>query len=129
MSVSLLKVLFVTYATITVRPEKKTPSSTKQLTRRRIISEFRDINKDNLTFSTPFNTSSVDECDIRLSPIENNFLQWHFSFRGVPGSSFADGCYHGRIMLDKDYPRKAPSICVLTPNGRWEVGKDICLSG
>ena len=108
---------------------KISSSSTDQLTKTRIISEWRDINNDNLTLNAPFDLTSIDECDIRIAPIKKNFLQWHFSFRGVKNSSFEEGCYHGRILLDKDYPRKAPSICMLTPNGRWEVGKPICLSG
>ena len=36
---------------------------------------------------------------------------------------------HGRIQLDPDYPRKAPIISLLTPSGRWDVNKPICLSG
>ena len=36
--------------------------------------------------------------------------------------------YHGRIFLPREYPRKAPQITICTPNGRWEVGKFICLS-
>lgn len=71
----------------------------------------------------------MDDCEVRLSPIENDFLQWHFSFNGVADSTYDGGCYHGKIILSPDYPRKAPAICVMTPNGRWEVGKEICLSG
>lgn len=78
---------------------------------------------------SPFNITSANECGVRLSPVGKNFLHWHFSFTGVANSSFAEGCYHGQIVLPKEYPRKAPSICVITPNGRWEIGKDICLSG
>ena len=107
---------------------EKPPKNPKSLTKRRILSEYRDIIKDNLTLQTPFNTTSLDDCEIRLSPIENNFLEWHFSFTGMKSSNFEGGVYHGRILLPPDYPRKAPSICIYTPNGRWEVGKDICLS-
>ena len=32
------------------------------------------------------------------------------------------------FYYNKDYPRSAPSICVMTPNGRWEPNKNICLS-
>ena len=99
------------------------------LTRKRILSEWKDLNNDNLTLSTPFNMSDVEESGIRLSPVGNNFLHWHFSFTGISNTPYENGCYHGQIILSPEYPRKAPSICVLTPNGRWEVGKDICLSG
>ena len=120
--------LFCLNFLIAKKSSSSSSSSTEHLTRRRIISEWRDISRDNITLNTPFNQSSVDESGVRLSPINNNFLHWHFSFTGVANSSFDGGIYHGRIILNKDYPRKAPSICILTPNGRWEVGKDICLS-
>lgn len=34
----------------------------------------------------------------------------------------------GRILLPTEYPMKPPSIILLTPNGRFEVGKKICLT-
>ncbi len=104
-------------------------SEKSSLTIRRILSEWRDFVNNSLTLSNPFNTSSVDDIEIRLSPMDNDILQWHFSFTGPENSSYHGGCYHGKITLSPDYPRKAPSICLLTPNGRWEAGKDICLSG
>ena len=48
---------------------------------------------------------------------------------GEIGTVYEGGLYHGLVRLDHEYPAKAPSICLLTPNGRWEVGKAICLSG
>eukprot|EP01036_Dinobryon_divergens_P045676 gene45676-61064_t len=63
----------------------------------------------------PFNTS-MDECGIRLLPVKSSLLEWHFSFTGVNGSAFEDGIYHGRIFLHPEYPRKAPSISIMTPN-------------
>lgn len=109
--------------------EKPSKTTGKSLTKTRILSEWRDIIRDKLSLKHGFNQSSVDECEVRLSPIENDFLQWHFSFNGVADSPFDGGCYHGKIVLSPEYPRKAPAICVMTPNGRWEVGKEICLSG
>uniref|UniRef100_A0A8C6SBV7 Ubiquitin-conjugating enzyme E2, J1 n=1 Tax=Neogobius melanostomus TaxID=47308 RepID=A0A8C6SBV7_9GOBI len=43
-------------------------------------------------------------------PLEDNLFEWHFSVRGPPDSDFDGG------------------IILLTPNGRFEVGKKICLS-
>lgn len=97
------------------------------LSRKRILSELRDIKNQLITLDVPFNSSS-DEIGVRLSPMRTNLLEWHFSFTGIAGSPYSDGIYHGRIMLHPEYPRKAPSICMFTPTGRWEVGKDICLS-
>ena len=128
-SVSLLILLLSQFCFSEKPTSSSSKLSSKSLTKTRILSEWRDIIRDKLSLKHRFNQSSIDECEVRLSPIENDFLQWHFSFNGVADSTFADGCYHGKIILSPEYPRKAPAICVMTPNGRWEVGKEICLSG
>uniref|UniRef100_A0A3B5Q1D7 Ubiquitin-conjugating enzyme E2 J1 n=1 Tax=Xiphophorus maculatus TaxID=8083 RepID=A0A3B5Q1D7_XIPMA len=61
-------------------------------------------------------------------PLDDNLFEWHFSVRGPPDSDFDGGVYHGRIVLPPEYPMKPPSIILLTPTGRFEVGKKICLS-
>ncbi|XP_062464371.1 ubiquitin-conjugating enzyme E2 J1 isoform X3 [Pezoporus occidentalis] len=61
-------------------------------------------------------------------PLEDNLFEWHFTVRGPPDSDFDGGIYHGRIVLPPEYPMKPPSIILLTANGRFEVGKKICLS-
>ncbi|XP_029451281.1 ubiquitin-conjugating enzyme E2 J1 [Rhinatrema bivittatum] len=61
-------------------------------------------------------------------PLEGNLFEWHFTVRGPPDSEFDGGVYHGRIVLPPEYPMKPPSIILLTSNGRFEVGKKICLS-
>mmetsp|Transcript_27908 Transcript_27908/g.28192 ORF Transcript_27908/g.28192 Transcript_27908/m.28192 type:complete len:302 (+) Transcript_27908:327-1232(+) len=100
----------------------------KQLTQRRLLSEFKDIKRQKLLMDHCFNTSSPDESGIRLLPVRKNLLEWHFSFTGVNGSQYEDGVYHGRIFLHPEYPRKAPSLSIMTPNGRWDINKEICLS-
>lgn len=106
---------------------KKGKSRSSLLAKKRILSELRELHGLGLLLDQPFN-SSGEECGIRLSPMKDNFFCWHFSITGVEGSHFEEGLYHGRILLHPEYPRKAPTICMLTPNGRWEVGKEICLS-
>ncbi|KAK3728112.1 hypothetical protein QZH41_014269, partial [Actinostola sp. cb2023] len=61
-------------------------------------------------------------------PLEDNLFEWHFTVRGPPDTAFEGGRYHGRITLPPEYPMKPPSIMLLTPNGRFETGKKICLS-
>ncbi|XP_045196671.2 ubiquitin-conjugating enzyme E2 J1-like [Mercenaria mercenaria] len=61
-------------------------------------------------------------------PLEDNLFEWHFTIRGPADSEFDGGLYHGRIILPPEYPMKPPSIIILTPNGRFEVNKKICLS-
>lgn len=61
-------------------------------------------------------------------PLEDNLFEWHFTVKGPADSPFSDGYYHGRIILPTEYPMKPPSIILLTPNGRFETNKKICLS-
>lgn len=61
-------------------------------------------------------------------PLEDNLFEWHFTLRGPPNTEFEGGIYHGRITLPPDYPMKPPSIILLTPNGRFETNKKVCLS-
>ncbi|XP_053979674.1 ubiquitin-conjugating enzyme E2 J1-like isoform X1 [Hylaeus anthracinus] len=62
------------------------------------------------------------------SPLEDNLFEWHFTVQGPPSTDFEGGVYHGRILLPPDYPMKPPNIILLTPNGRFETNKKICLS-
>ena len=125
----LVIVLFFVLLTCRIQASKKQggSSSGNGLRKKRIMSEIRDIYRNMISMNTPFNVSN-EEIGIRLSPVPGNLLEFHFSFTGIEGSAFDGGIYHGRILLHPDYPRKAPAICVLTPTGRWEVGRDICLS-
>jgi len=61
-------------------------------------------------------------------PLDDNLFEWHFTVKGPADSPFSDGYYHGRIILPTEYPMKPPSIILLTPNGRFETNKKICLS-
>jgi ubiquitin-conjugating enzyme E2 J1 len=60
--------------------------------------------------------------------IGDNLLEYHFTIRGPPGTDFEGGLYHGRLLLPFNYPFAAPSIMLLNPSGRFEVGKKICLT-
>lgn len=62
------------------------------------------------------------------NPLEENLFEWHFTVRGPPSTEFENGYYHGRILLPSQYPMKPPDIILLTPNGRFETNKKICLS-
>ncbi|XP_071552477.1 ubiquitin-conjugating enzyme E2 J1-like [Panulirus ornatus] len=61
-------------------------------------------------------------------PLDDNLFEWHFTVRGPADSEFDGGVYHGRIIMPADYPMKPPNIIFLTPNGRFETSKKICLS-
>lgn len=61
-------------------------------------------------------------------PMEDNLFEWHFTIRGTIETDFEGGIYHGRIIFPADYPMKPPNLILLTPNGRFELNKKICLS-
>ncbi|KAG8063662.1 hypothetical protein GUJ93_ZPchr0003g18306 [Zizania palustris] len=66
--------------------------------------------------------------DFMALPLEEDIFEWQFAILGPRDSEFEGGIYHGRIQLPSDYPFKPPSFMLLTPSGRFEVQKKICLS-
>jgi ubiquitin-conjugating enzyme E2 J1 len=72
--------------------------------------------------------SSGSDIDVVAAPLEDNLFEWHFTLRGPPSTAFASGLYHGRILLPSNYPFRPPDVVLLTPSGRFEIGKKICLS-
>ncbi|KAL3759062.1 hypothetical protein ACHAWU_008671 [Discostella pseudostelligera] len=65
---------------------------------------------------------------IRIGPYGKNLLRWHFSVAGPANSVYAQGIYHGAILLPRDYPASPPRVRLLTPSGRFIVDVDICLT-
>ncbi|CAG8722658.1 34773_t:CDS:2, partial [Racocetra persica] len=82
---------------------------------KRLLQEARELQQDNC-------------CDYTAQPLEDNLFEWHFVIRGPDGTEFEGGRYHGRIILPSEYPFKPPNLMLLTPNGRFELNKKICLS-
>ncbi|CAK7210952.1 hypothetical protein SBRCBS47491_000953 [Sporothrix bragantina] len=66
--------------------------------------------------------------DLAAAPLETDLFEWHFTLRGPPNSVYADGIYHGRIVLPPTYPLRPPSFRFVTPSGRFEANREICLS-
>ncbi|KAL3119431.1 hypothetical protein niasHT_002519 [Heterodera trifolii] len=99
--------------------EEFSPPTTEQLNMRctgvkRLLKEAAELRHANEMFCA--------------RPMEDNLFEWHFSVRGPPDSPYAGGVYHGRIVLPADYPMKPPNLILMTPNGRFETNKKICLS-
>jgi len=61
-------------------------------------------------------------------PNPDNILEIYFLLYGREDTSYANGLYVGKIVHSPDYPRKAPDYYMLTPNGRFEINKKICLT-
>ncbi|KAG0260302.1 hypothetical protein DFQ27_003610 [Actinomortierella ambigua] len=82
---------------------------------KRIMQEARELAREPST-------------DFAASPLESDIFEWHFTIRGPEGTEFEGGLYHGRILLPNNYPFAPPSLMFLTPNGRFELNKKVCLS-
>jgi ubiquitin-conjugating enzyme E2 J1 len=90
--------------------------STKNTTIKRILKEANEL-------------STKPSADFVANPLESDLFEWHFTLKGPPAPSpFENGIYHGRIVLPAAYPMKPPSFRFLTPTGRFEVNREICLS-
>ncbi|KAK8209572.1 ubiquitin-conjugating enzyme/RWD-like protein [Phyllosticta capitalensis] len=90
--------------------------NTKNPTIKRILKEASEL-------------ASQPSPDFHAEPLEDNLFEWHFTLRGPPEPSpYAVGLYHGRIILPAQYPLRPPSFRFVTPSGRFEVNREICLS-
>jgi ubiquitin-conjugating enzyme E2 J1 len=72
--------------------------------------------------------SASPSADYTATPLDTDLFEWHFTLRGPPNSPYADGIYHGRIVLPPSYPLRPPSFRFVTPSGRFEANREICLS-
>ncbi|KAI1354848.1 ubiquitin-conjugating enzyme/RWD-like protein [Xylaria sp. FL0043] len=89
--------------------------NTKSPTIKRILREAAEL-------------SNSPSPDYTAFPLESDLFEWHFTLRGPPKSAFAEGIYHGRIVLPPTYPLSPPSFRFTTPSGRFEANREICLS-
>lgn len=79
--------------------------------------ELKALQKDPLT-----------DPKITALPNDSNILEWHYVIEGVKGSQFEGGYYHGKLIFPKEYPLKPPSVLMLTPSGRFQTNRRLCLS-
>lgn len=84
---------------------------------RRLMRELKELKKNPLTEPT-----------IVAVPNDANILEWHYVIEGVQGSDFEGGFYHGKLVFPRDYPLKPPSVLMLTPSGRFQTNRRLCLS-
>ena len=47
---------------------------------------------------------------------------------GPPDTPYAGGAYVGRIKFPPDFPFRPPALYMVTPSGRFETGKSLCVS-
>lgn len=73
-----------------------------------------------------FEKSDPQFFDVLANP--DNILEIYFLMYGRDGTPYEGGQYIGKIVHSPEYPRKAPDYYMLTPNGRFEINKKICLT-
>jgi ubiquitin-protein ligase len=73
-----------------------------------------------------FMKASPESFDIYPNP--ENILEIYFLMYGLKGSLYENGEYIGKIVHNPEYPRKAPDYYMLTPSGRFDINKKICLT-
>ena len=89
-------------------------------TLRRLLKETAELSSSSPHPTPAFYAAPVSDSDLH---------EWHFILLGPPAPSpYAGGLYHGRITLPPTYPLKPPNFRFLTPSGRFEVNREICLS-
>ena len=86
-----------------------------RLFQKRIQNELKLIQKDPL--------ESVD-----IYPDESDIRTWYFLIRGPDDSEYKGGWYIGKLVLSENYPTTPVDFYMLTPNGRFEVERKICLT-
>lgn len=84
---------------------------------RRLTKELRSLQKDPITSPK-----------ITVAPNEANILEMHYVIEGSSGTPYENGIYHGKLIFPKDYPLKPPSVIMITPSGRFQPNRRLCLS-
>ena len=87
----------------------------EEIKQKRRTNEMRKLQKSELGFA-------------QISFSEDNTREFHFLLKGHDDSEYKGGYYIGKITIDKEYPSKAGDFMMLTPSGRFDINKNICLS-
>lgn len=84
---------------------------------KRLTKELKSLQKD-----------PIKDPKISVMPLETNILEMHYVIEGSAGTPYEGGVYHGKLVFPKEYPLKPPSVMMLTPSGRFQAGRRLCLS-
>lgn len=90
-------------------------SGLPRLFQKRIHNELKLLQKDPL--------ESID-----VFPDETDIRKWYFLIRGPDDSEYKGGWYIGKLILSDNYPTTPVDFYMLTPSGRFDVEKKICLT-
>lgn len=84
---------------------------------RRLTKELRALQKD-----------PIKSPKITVQPNEANILEMHYVIEGSEKTPYEGGIYWGKLIFPKTYPLKPPSVMMLTPSGRFQPNRRLCLS-
>lgn len=86
---------------------------------RRLTKELRSLAKD-----------PILEPKIIVAPNEKNMLEIHYliDVGEAKGNPYENGVYHGKLIFPKEYPLKPPGVMMMTPSGRFQPNRRLCLS-
>lgn len=59
---------------------------------------------------------------------DTNPLLWYIYIKGQKDTPYYGGEYIGKIVHSPEYPAKPPKFFMMTPNGRFELEREICLT-
>jgi len=104
-------------ATFAQQDQRERNKMASDLCTRRLTKELRALQKDPI--KSPI---------ITVAPNEANILEMHYVIEGSEKTPYAGGFYHGKLVFPKNYPLKPPSVIMLTPSGRFQPNRRLCLS-
>ena len=84
---------------------------------RRLTKELKALGKD-----------PMKDPKIVVAPNESNIREMHYVLEGCVNTPYEGGVYHGKLIFPREYPLKPPSVLMLTPNGRFQPNRRLCLS-
>ena len=85
------------------------------------MKNMKRLSKEKLDNETP------DEF-FYVQPLNNDMFKWHFTLKGMPGSPYQGGLYHGYFEIPNDYPLSPPNIYYLNESGRYQPNTKLCLT-
>ena len=83
--------------------------------KKRLDNETKILSREPLHYATAY-------------PDATNPLIWYFLIIGQKGTHYEGGQYIGKIVHSEKYPAEPPDYYMLTPSGRFEIDKKICLT-
>ena len=83
---------------------------------KRLTKEYNDLleSKTNLNFVA--------------EPDADNIFDWHYCLYGLKACAYEGGYYHGMLKFPEEYPMAPPTVLMITPSGRFEEKRSICLT-